>query len=150
MTDAIRNWSLSASNKGNFFAAVDKLDLSLGYKVDVYVPNKSRSDVQNSLSHAWYQELANNIKEDDALGYKCFCKLHFGVPILRAEDDDFRTTYDSAIKQLSYEQKLKIMKILPVTSLMTTKQLSKYLDEMKSHFEQAKGYILNFPNGYDN
>lgn len=95
---------------------------------------KHRTLPQNSLAATWYLEIANTLKEDDALGWKCFCKLHFGVPILRAEEPSFKLAYDATIKGMTYEQKLKVMRLLPVTSLMNTDQLSKYLDAVKDHF----------------
>ena len=85
---------------------------------------KARSLDQNAIGHAWYEQIARELREDDALGHKCYCKLHHGVPILRAEDEEFREAYDAAIKGLSYEQKLKVMRILPVTSLMNKEQKS--------------------------
>jgi hypothetical protein len=66
------------------------------------------------------------------------------VPLLRAEDDQFREAYDAAIKGLSYEQKLKVMRILPVTSLMTKPQLSKYLEAMQEDFLR-RSVRLEFP-----
>lgn len=105
---------------------------------------KARSLDQNAISHAWYEQLARELKEDDAIGWKSYCKLHHGVPILRAEEEDFRESYDAAIKGLTYEQKLKVMRILPVTSLMTKPQLSKYLDAVQADF-LAKGVRLEFP-----
>lgn len=105
---------------------------------------KKRSLSQNDISHAWYEQLARELREDDALGWKCYAKLTIGVPILRAEDEEFRAVYDSAIKGLSYEQKLGVMKILPVTSLMTKAQLSKYLEGMQTEF-QKRGVWLQFP-----
>lgn len=105
---------------------------------------KKRSLSQNDISHAWYEQLARELREDDALGWKCYAKLTIGVPILRAEDEEFRAVYDGAIKGLTYEQKLGVMKILPVTSLMTKAQLSKYLETMQAHFQQ-RGVWLQFP-----
>ena len=107
--------------------------------------NKPRSLDQNAISHAWYEQLARELPEDDALGWKSFCKLHFGVPILRAEDDQFREFYDAAMKAtLTYEQKLAAMKFVPVTSLMSKPQLSKYLEAMQMNF-LARGVRLEFP-----
>ncbi len=106
---------------------------------------KARSIDQNAISHAWYEQLARELKEDDALGWKSYCKLHHGVPILRAEDDEFREIYDGSLKHLSYEQKLKAMNYLPVTSLMTKTQLSKYLETMQSYFLPL-GVMLTFPD----
>lgn len=105
---------------------------------------KDRSPDQNAIGHVWYEQLARELREFDALGYKAFCKLHFGVPILRAEDEEFRKFYDKAIKlSLSYEQKLDAMKFVPVTSLMTTDQKSRYLVEVQKHF--APQVRLEFP-----
>jgi hypothetical protein len=105
---------------------------------------KDRSLDQNAISHVWYEQVANELREDDALGVKRFCKLHFGVPILRAEDAAFREFYDAGLKGLTYEQKIKAMDYLPVTSLMTTTQLSAYCVEMQDHF-RARGVTLEFP-----
>ena len=106
---------------------------------------KDRSIPQNSLVHVWYEQIARELREDDALGWKCYCKLNFGVPILRAEDDEFRQFYDGAIKlSLSYEQKLAAMKYLPVTRLMTKEQLSKYAEAVQPDFAR-RGVQLESP-----
>lgn len=103
-----------------------------------------RSLPQNSVSHAWYLQLARELREYDALGHKCFCKLHFAVPILRAEDEEFKEFYDLTIKRhLSYEEKIQAMKYLPVTSRMDKSQLTRYLEEMQQHF-RTKGVLLEF------
>ena len=108
-------------------------------------PGKARSLNQNDISHTWYEQLARELPEYDALGWKCYCKLHHGVPILRAEDADFREAY-AGIKSLTYEQKIAVMKYFPVTSLMTKAQLSAYLEAMQSYFD-GLGVFLKFPEG---
>ena len=106
---------------------------------------KSRSVPQNSISHAWYEQLSRELREASALDWKCFCKLNYGVPILRAEDEEFRDFYDRNLKKsLTYEQKLAAMKYLPVTSLMTKSQLSAYLEAMRESFVK-RGVMLEFP-----
>lgn len=105
---------------------------------------KARSLPQNAITHAWYGQIARELREDSELGWKCYCKLHHGVPILRAEDAEFREAYDGAIKGLSYEQKLSVMKILPITSLMTKPQLSQYAEAVRDDF-RARGVRLEFP-----
>ena len=104
---------------------------------------KDRSIDQNSISHAWYQQIANELREETALGVKNYCKLHYGVPILRAENEEFRIQYDTVLKPLSYEKKLMAMNFLPVTSLMTKGQLSQYLAAMQSGY--ADRVRLEFP-----
>lgn len=105
---------------------------------------KHRSLDQNSIAHAWYEQIARELRDDDALGVKCYCKLYHGVPILRAEDEQFREVYDSSIKLLSYENKLIAMKHWPVTSLMTKPQLSKFLEAVRDDFRR-RGVNLEFP-----
>lgn len=106
---------------------------------------KGRTVNQNSLSHRWYEQVSLELREDDARGVKRYCKLHFGVPILRAEDDDFREAYDGSIKSsLTYEQKLVAMDMLSVTSLMTTKQISQYMQDVQDHYRE-RGVQLEFP-----
>lgn len=108
---------------------------------------KARSLDQNAISHCWYEQLARELKEDDALGWKSYCKLHHGVPILRAEDEQFRDFYDRTLRvTLTYDQKLDAMKFLPVTSLMTKPQLSKYLEAVRDDFLK-RGVMLEFPEG---
>lgn len=105
---------------------------------------KRRSLDQNAISHAWYQQMAREDRQDDEMGHKGYCKLHHGIPILRAEDAEFRAFYDGALKGLTYEQKREAMKYVPVTSLMTKPQLSKYLEAVQSDYA-TRGVHLEFP-----
>lgn len=105
---------------------------------------KDRSLPQNAITHAWYEQLARELREESALGWKCYCKLHHGVPIMRAEDEEFRDAYDQVIKGLRYEQKLVAMRSWPVTSIMNKDQLSKYAAAMQDDF-RARGVLLEFP-----
>ena len=100
---------------------------------------------QNSLSHVWYAQIAKELREDSKLGWRCYCKLHHAVPILREQDPEFRAAYDEAIKGLTYEQKLKVMRILPVTSRMNKAQMSEYLDEVQDDFRK-RNVILTVPD----
>lgn len=105
---------------------------------------KDRTLDFNALSHVWYQQLELELPQDDALGWKAYCKLHFGVPLMRAEDAEFRRFYDTAILHLTYEQKLEAMKYVPVTSLMTNPQFKKYCDAMQADFA-SRGVLLEYP-----
>ena len=106
---------------------------------------QDRSLSQNAISHVWYGEVSRKLKEQTPEEVKCECKLRFGVPILRAEDEDFREMYDAAIRRyLTYEQKLRAMRYLPVTSLMTKNQLSRYLEAVQREYA-SRGVSLEFP-----
>mgnify|MGYP000339031026 CR=1 FL=1 len=82
----------------------------------------------------WYREAADQLKEYTPMEYRQICKLTIGIPILRGDDFEFQELYDKTVKPLSYEDKVKLMDWFPVTSLMTMKQKSRYLDEVYEHF----------------
>ncbi|MDE2021307.1 MAG: hypothetical protein KGJ13_13310 [Patescibacteria group bacterium] len=97
---------------------------------------KLRSYEQNRLQRLWVLE-AEAQGDQTAEEYRGYCKLHFGVPILRSENDKFREAYDKHIRHLDYKTKLAMMMVpldFPVTRLMTTKQKTRYLDVVYQHF----------------
>lgn len=109
--------------------------------------NRHRTLDQNSLQHKWHMEAAQQLGEGTAEDYRAYCKLHFGVPILRAESPEFREQYDRIIRPLPYEQKLELMKApidFPVTRLMTVKQQSAFLDECQRYY-MSQGVALTIP-----
>ena len=81
-----------------------------------------------------------------AKGKKRSDKLHMGVPILREENEAFRLIYDEFIKPHPYEKKLKLMEgdTFAVTRLMTSKQKTRYLDDVFRHWSE-QGMILTLP-----
>lgn len=121
--------------------------LPLPFRVEV--KSGERSVDQNALSHRWYAQIWTQGRELNTVQARRFCKLHFGVPIMRANDDTFRSGWDRLIKPLPYETKLEIMDWWPVTSLMSTTEMREYLTMMQTHFG-PKGVILEGLNkGYD-
>lgn len=108
---------------------------------------KKRSNDQNRLQRLWFNELEQQ-GDMTAEEYRAYCKLHFGVPILRNDDEDFRRAYDAEVKPYSYERKLKFMAEpfnFPVTRLMTVKQHKRYLDAIYV-FYTGKGFELTEPD----
>lgn len=107
--------------------------------------DEKRSISQNDISHAWYAEISKHKGDESPKEVKRECKLRLGVPILRAEDDDFRNFYDKAMKNtLTYEEKLEAMDFVPVTSQMSKAQLSQYLEAMQQEYCK-QGIFLEFP-----
>lgn len=101
----------------------------------------ARSADQNALAAVWYEQISRELGEDTADDVKAFCKLTIGVPILRADDLEFRDLYDRAIRPLPREIKLQAIKLVPVTSRMGVKQLTRYLDQMQQHYA-LRGVVL--------
>ena len=99
-----------------------------------------RNNDQNSLSHVWYLQIGEFMGKTP-IQAKAYCKLHVGVPVLRAEDQEFCAKYDRLLKPLPYETKLELMEWFPVTSLMTMGQFSRYMSDLQHHFG-PKGLAL--------
>lgn len=99
-----------------------------------------RSLEQNALSHKWYQELATQRPERTAAGWKRFCKLEYGCPIL-CEDEEFAAWYAKVISPLPYEDQITAMKYVDVTSIMSIKQMSQYMNNIFWAFND-----VNFTN----
>lgn len=97
-------------------------------------PKKGRTSAQNSLSHAWYSQVSKELKEHTEGEIKCLCKYHFGIPILRGEDEEFNDACIACIDPLVYENKIKAMEYMPVTSRMNTEQLGRYLDAVHKNY----------------
>jgi hypothetical protein len=108
---------------------------------------KHRTTRQNKLQRQWMKEIAEQLEDRTAEEARGYCKLHFGVPILREENEAFRQRYDRIVRPLSYEDKLTIMMEpldLPATRIMTSKQKTTYLDTVHKHFTE-QGIVLTDP-----
>lgn len=109
---------------------------------------KHRTNPQNKLQRKWMTEISEQLGDCTPEDVRGECKLRFGVPILRAENEAFRVSYDRVVKPLPYETKVELMKepiSLPVTSMMTTKQKTAYLDAIHRHYS-AQGIVLTDPD----
>ena len=105
-----------------------------------------RSIDQNKLQRKWLLE-AQEQGDHAAEEYRGYCKAHFGIPILLAENEEFAEQYNRIIRPLSYEQKIEIMMTpidFPVTRIMSTKQKSTYLDKIYGYFTSL-GFQLTEP-----
>lgn len=115
------------------------------------VKGSKRSNEQNRLQRKWCNEVAEQLDGWDAETVRGYSKLHFGVPILRAEDDEFCEKYDTIVKGMPYELKIQFMKEplnLPVTSRMNVSQKTRYLDAMRLHWI-AQGVHLAEPEAQE-
>ena len=92
-----------------------------------------RSKEQNALSWVWAAQAADQLQDRDAADVRAEWKLTIGVPILRAENETFRDAYDKTVRDLSYEDKIVVMRDLdfPVTRLMNLSQMSRFMDAVQ-------------------
>lgn len=109
-----------------------------------------RSLKQNRLYHAWFNELASQDDNMDASEYEGHTKAFVGVKMMMAEDLEYKEYIERFFKDRSYtiEEKIKMLQPpfgLPVSSLMTTKQFTRYLEEVHLYWAK-KGFVLTFPD----
>ena len=57
-----------AKNVANLNSIIANLDPLQRHTIKIKPFTETRSDLQNRLSHSWYGELAENLKENDAIG----------------------------------------------------------------------------------
>lgn len=123
-----------------------KMQPNLKYTLTIKRATKKRTLDQNGQLRVWYEQMAKELPEDNLQGWERYCKLHHGIPILRADDDQFRQFYDKALKGLDYEFKLKAMDYTPVTRLMITEQFNRYFESLQDDFLK-RGVSLEFLRG---
>lgn len=96
-----------------------------------WVQGRDRTPDQNRLQFLWAKEAAEQRGDMTPDEVRCEWKLYHGIPILREDSEEFRAVYDSAIKPLPDELKLKAMRFIPVSSEMKVKQMVRYLDTIQ-------------------
>jgi hypothetical protein len=124
-----------------FIAARGKFPMTI-----TIIQGAPRSDLQNRLAQRWFTDISRQLGDQSHDHVRAFCKLTIGIPILRAENEAFKAQYDRVLKHLSYEEKLEAVRVfdLPVTRLMSTKQMGQFMDEMQ-RFWAEKSVRLTDP-----
>lgn len=136
--------------KAQALAAVEAAAVNPKQPVSVQIKtyDMKRSDAQNKLSHLWYKEISKQGGEYTFEQIKCRAKKHFGVPILLADSEKFNAAWLKAVESFpTYEEQVdELLAFFPVTSLMTTKQMSQYLTDF--YRVQGQRYSLTDPKVY--
>lgn len=107
----------------------------------------NRTLEQNRLAFLWYREIAEQMGDRTASEVRAHCKFNHGVKILVTENEAFRKAWQARFLDWDYEAKLSLMVEpldLPVTRLMTTRQLTQYLDAIADEFTRL-GVVLTQP-----
>jgi hypothetical protein len=110
-----------------------------------WIVGRDRTAEQNRLMWLWAQEAADQRGDMTRTEVQQEWKLRHGVPILRAEDPEFRQTYDAAVKALPYDRKLALMAYMPITSEFKVPQMVAFLDAVDRECAQ-QGIRLTQPD----
>ena len=111
-----------------------------------WVRGRDRSLEQNNTMWLWATEVARQCGDRTPPEVQRDWKLRFGVPILRADDPEFRAFYDRALKGLTYEQKVAAMEYVPVTSILKVPQMREFLDAVQREALE-NGFRITDPEG---
>lgn len=116
-----------------------------GKRVCVEYVEADRTPSQNNMIYHLYRQIAEQ-KRNDGWSFddvRNYCKLHFGIPILRSNDPDFCQQYDEKVKGLDYETKLFIISHMDVTSDFTVAEASEYIDTIIDSFQRQGCYLAD-------
>lgn len=113
-------------------------------------PGKDRSLDQNGLWFAMYKRISEMTEIGDEEEARRYCKLHYGVPIMRKADEDFRHAWNVSFLMLTYETKLELMGPcalfgpdgFPVTRLFDRAQGIAYTDKIVADWSQ-RGVVFD-------
>ena len=131
-------------------AHVDALGILLGARkfpmTVTWTQGASKTDNQNRLAQRWFTDISRQLGDQTHEDVRAECKVLFGVPILRAENEAFRVEWDAAFAPLSHEQAVHIVKMLdiPVTRKMLVKQMTAFMDAVHRQFT-SQGVHLTDP-----
>jgi hypothetical protein len=112
----------------------------LPYVVTFTAGEEGRRIAQNRMAFEIYKQVSQRLDGHTVEDVRAICKLCVAVPILRAENDNFREKYDRIIRPLPYETKLELMVEpldFPVTRLMTVKQMSRFVTDALAYWDRA-------------
>jgi hypothetical protein len=124
----------SADNLSKAIGRMRELFKDKKYFQVTFNTGKKRSIDQNFVVHGWFNTVSIEEKEYTPLQVKCLCKLRIFLPILRAEDEYVNEACKKFIDPLPYESRVAAMEFFPVTSLMSTIQLKRGMEDMQAHY----------------
>ena len=109
------------------------------------VEGLDRSSQQNRLMWKWASEVEQQQEQETSDEVQRRWKLDHGVPILCADDPAYRAFCRAALGDLTYEQRLKAMKYIPVSSEMKVRQMVKFMDTIWRECAE-QGMVLTNPD----
>ena len=105
----------------------------------------ARTLSQNALLHKWFGEVARHFGDRGADLVKGECHHRYGLPIKR-RNEQFAWVWKQTGEKLTYDQQCKYLAsgTLNISSGMTVKELTEYMDAMKIDYAE-QGVFLTDP-----
>jgi hypothetical protein len=102
-----------------------------------------RSLPQNSTLHLWTGQIAAETGQTQAEA-KAEIKLRFGLPIMERDNPDWVAKWQALYGPLPYGMRLRLFEAIPLTSLLTTRQMAEMMDAIQKEY-LAQGIPLVDP-----
>jgi hypothetical protein len=107
------------------------------------IKGAKRSLPQSRTAEKWYSQIAAETGEEPA-EVKAQCKWRHGKPIMHADRPDWVAKWSPLYEPLPYQMQIRLFEIIPLTSLLTTRQMSLYMDAVQREY-RAQGIDLIDP-----
>lgn len=103
----------------------------------VKIERESRTLKQNAWTHQAYKMLAaqGDMTQSE---YRNYCKYHFGLSIMVADDPEIGEWLKPMLNAVPYESRLKAMSKIDVTSTFDVEQMVDYINEIIIHFQDKR------------
>ena len=102
-----------------------------------------RSLPQNSTLHMWIGQVASETGQSQAEA-KAEIKLRFGLPIMERDKPEWIYKWEPVYQPLPYHTRLRLFEVIPLTSLLTTRQMAEMMDAIQKEY-RAQGIDLVDP-----
>lgn len=102
-----------------------------------------RSLPQNSTLHLWTGQIAAETSQTQAEA-KAEIKLRFGLPIMERDRPDWVAKWSPLYTPLTYAMRLRLFEAVPLTSLLTTRQMAEMMDAIQKEY-RSQGVFLTDP-----
>ena len=132
----LNKFKLTAGMRSYVIKQIQEMDLSQPKRISITDWSGKRGLTSNGLAQVWYSQIGDLIGYDAKTTHQ-LCKIDFGLPII-LQQDDYGETIDFILQATNFykqdrEHQVKIVSGLQITSKMTTKEMSRYLNDVQ-HF----------------
>jgi hypothetical protein len=112
----------------------DLVDFWMDHKYIQVTASDRRSITANAAIRVCYKQIQDCREDMTAKDVERHCKLYYGVPIRRANNEVEEFVYNRVFKGMTEEQKLKTMDCFSVTSVMSTAEANEMIECMMQDF----------------
>jgi hypothetical protein len=98
-----------------------------------YAKGIKRSNQQSRTAEKWYQQIGSETGETQA-EVKGQCKLMYGLPIMERDNGAWVEEWYPFYGPLPHVMRAKLFQVLPLTSLLTTRQMAEFMDAVQKEY----------------